>query len=334
MHTTNRSLIQAGRIAAITFFAAAGLSLHAQQPAATAAPAYPALNLQAALKTPLNLFATPESDSSSSSSSSDTTDAVAAERFTLSDSTQPPPRRRYGRPRYTDSSHNADGSNKYTFAVGGGFTLPTGGTHDYYKLGYDIQGGVGRNFNKNVGLMVDFNWANFGIQTNTLNDQLALYNSLGATDQNGNALTQLNGSGHVWSFALDPIYNFAQSDSTGAYVTGGVGFYHKTTTFTIPAVQTYCTFYGCFDYTGNAPIDSYTSNAVGVNAGLGYTYKPSRFANERFYVEARYVYTANSRRAETGTTAANTPAGSTAFNAFPQNSAPTTFIPITFGIRF
>jgi len=33
--------------------------------------------------------------------------------------------------------------------------------------------------------MVDFNWANFGIQTNTLNNQLDLYNSLGATDQTG-----------------------------------------------------------------------------------------------------------------------------------------------------
>jgi len=335
MHTTNRSLIQAGRVAAITFFAAAGLSLHAQQPAAAAAPAYPTLNLQAALKTPLNLFATPESDSSSSSSSSDTTDAVATERFNLGDSTQPPPRRRYGRPRYTDGSHNPDGSNKYTFAVGAGFTLPTGGTHDYYKLSYDIQGGVGRNFNKNVGLMVDFNWANFGIQTNTLNNQLDLYNSLGATDQTGAPLSQLGGYGHVWSFALDPIYNFAQGDKTGAYITGGVGFYHKTTTFTTPAVGEYCDYYGfCYQYVANQPIDSYTSNAVGVNAGLGYTYKPSRFANERFYVEARYIYTANSRRAETGTTIDNTPSGSTAFNAFPQNSAPTTFIPITFGVRF
>ncbi|NYF81384.1 outer membrane beta-barrel protein [Granulicella arctica] len=330
MHTINRSFALA---AAAVFAASATLGMHAQQPAAVS----PTLNLQAALKTPFNFM---DVNSSSSSTSSDSADTVTTERSSLSDdSSQPPPRRRYGRPRYTDGSHNADGSNKYTFQVGGGFTLPTGGTHDYFKTSYDFQAGGGRNFNKNVGLLIDFNWANFGIQTNTLNNQLDLYNGLctAAEEAAGDCslLTQLGGSGHVWSFALDPIYNFAQGDKTGAYVTGGVGFYHKTTTFTTPTTGEYCDYYGyCYEYQANQPIDSYTSNAFGVNAGLGYTYKPSQFANEKFFVEARYIYTANSRRAETGTTTANTPSGSTAFNAFPQNSAPTTFIPITFGVRF
>ena len=59
------------------------------------------------------------------------------------------------------------------------------------------------------------------------------------------------------------------------------------------------------------------------------TYKFSRFAGEKFYVEARYVYTANSPRPFSyGDATGN------GFNVFPQNSAKTTFIPVTFGVRF
>jgi hypothetical protein len=335
MHMMKPILWQAGRVAAVTFLAAATtLGVQAQQ-ASAVTNAYPALNLQAALKTPVNFFDTDAASSSSSSvSASDAIDATAAEHLTLSDdSSQPPPRRRYGRPRYNDNMHNADGSNKYAFEVGGGFTLPTGGTHSYFSPSYDFQVGGGRNFNKHLAVMVDFSWANFGVQTSTLNNQLALYNALGATDQNGDPLTQLNGSGHVWSFALDPVFNFAQTEKSGAYVTGGVGFYHKTTNFTIPGEEEEETFFGPVGYEVNLSLDKYTSNSIGVNGGVGYTYKPSRFANERFFVEAKFVYTANSRRpyfdGNTGTSLS-----ATYFNAFPQNSAPTTFIPITFGLRF
>ncbi len=334
MCTIHSVLMQSGRVAAVTLFtAAASIGLSAQQ-SISATQARPVLNLQAASKAPADLFET--ASSSSSTSSTATSDAVATERFNLSDTaTQPPPRRRYGRPHYTDNMHNADGSNKYLFEVGGGFTLPTGGSHHYLSTSYGFQGGVGRNFTKKVAVVAQFDWANFGIQTNRLNQQLALYNSFGATDQNGAPLTQLGGSSHIWSFTLNPIYNFAQTDKSGAYVVAGVGFYHKTANFTIPSIGQSCDpYYGCFQYQANQSIDKYTSNSAGVNGGIGYTYKFSRFANQQFFAEARYVYTANSRRAATGTTAANTPPGSHAFNAFPENSAPTTYIPITFGIRF
>jgi len=231
--------------------------------------------------------------------------------------------------------HNADGSNKYAFQVGGGFTLPTGGTHNYLSTGYDIQAGFGRNFNKKFGVMIDFNWANFGMQTRTLDNLLAVYQDLGVPDQTGNGslISQVGGSTHVWSFALDPIYNIVQGDKSGAYVTGGVGFYHKAANIYTPGIGDYCTFYGCFEVQANQTIDAYTSNSFGVNGGVGYTYKPSRFGNAKLYAEARYVYTGNSRRPYfDGTT--GTQLTPTYFNVLPQNSAPTTFIPITFGIRF
>jgi hypothetical protein len=176
--------------------------------------------------------------------------------------------------------------------------------------------------------MLQFDYDKFGMQTSTLNKQLLLYNSL-CNGQASCLLPQLGGSVHDWSFTLNPIYTFWTSDTLGAYVVGGLGFYHKYTQFTTPAIGTYCDpFYGCYQYQANQPVDWYTSNAFGVNGGLGMTYKFSRFAPERFYVEARYVYTINSERPfdVSGTTSY--------FNAFPQASAKTTYIPITFGVRF
>jgi hypothetical protein len=319
------------RAAALALVAAA--TTIAVQAQSDSAPA-PHLDLHASLDQPVNpTTPTTASDTSYSSSiSSVPSDTVAVERlnFDPHDALQPPPRRSYGKPRYADSTHNADGSNKWTFIVGGGFTLPVGGTHAYFTPSYKFQVGGGRAFNKSFAVLAQFDWDNFGIQTNTLNQLLPIYALLCGFGCTGTPITQIGGSGHDWSFTLDPVYNFLQGDTMGAYVVGGVGYYHKVTTFTTPTIGTECSpFYGCFQYGANSTIDEYTSNAVGFNGGVGFTYRFSRFAGERFYAEARYVYTANSPRPfSLGTSTSNY------FNVFPQNSAKTTYIPITFGIRF
>ncbi|HXC95808.1 MAG TPA: hypothetical protein VNU92_08900 [Edaphobacter sp.] len=328
MHITkNRFSTFIDYSAAIVFFVASGaLGLHAQQSAGTA-PSLPPISIKASLAAPLDL-STPDDLKYSSSVGSE--EMADAETFNLgAGEDQPPPRRRYGHPNYSDSHTNADGSAKYSFIVGGGFTLPVGDSHNYLSTSYDFQAGVGRNFSKKFGVQAEFNWANFGFPTSTLNKQLVIYNST-CPNAGGCGLTQLGGTSHIWSFTLDPIANFYESDTLGAYVIGGGGFYHKTANFTIPSIGTYCDpFYGCFQYQANQTIDKYTSNAFGVNVGAGMTYKFSRFASERFYVEARYVYTFNSERAFSfGDSSGNN------FNVFPQNSDKTGFIPITFGIRF
>lgn len=331
MHSTmnrNRLARFMSRIAAVTFLAAAGtLGINAQQSAGTA-PSLPPISLKASLAAPLD-FSTP--DDLKYSSSVGTDEMANAESFTLNSSAdQPPPRRKYSRPNYNDSRTNSDGSAKYNFIVGAGFTLPVGGSHNYLTTSYNIQAAAARNFNKTFGVQLEFDWANFGFQTATLNNQLAIYNSLGATDQNGNPLSQLGGTSHIWSFTLNPTMNFYTSDTFGAYAIGGGGFYHKTANFTVPTIGVYCDFFGfCYQFQANQTIDKYTSNAFGVNGGLGLTYKFSRFAGERFFVEARYVYTFNSARQFSYGNA-----NGSGFNVFPQNSAKTGYIPITFGIRF
>jgi hypothetical protein len=128
--------------------------------------------------------------------------------------------------------------------------------------------------------------------------------------------------------------NYYTSDTWGAYAIAGVGFYHKTATFTLPGTGIYCDYYGfCYQYQANIPIDSYTSNAPGFNGGLGFTRKMSRFSGGKFYVEARYVWINNkSRPFFDGTT--GTQLSPTYFNVYPANSNHTSYIPVTFGFRW
>lgn len=327
MHTTirlNRLSAVLARTAAITFLATtATLGLNAQQSAGTVQSLAP-ISLKSSLIAPLDLSSSSNSDDLTYSSSTGLLETAKAEGFSFgADENQPPPHRHYGRPNYSDSHTNSDGSSKYTFLGGGGFNLPTGGTHNYASTGWSVQLGGGRNFNKTFGALLEFNYDHFGMQTNTLNNQLALYNALGA------GLSQLGGSVHDWSFTVGPVVNFYTSDTFGAYVVGGLGFYHKYTQFTTESSGLcFDPYYGYYTCTANQPIDWYTSNAFGVNGGFGVTYKLSRWAGQRLYAEARYVWTDNSPRPF------DVSGATPYFNAFPQASARTTYIPVTFGLRF
>ena len=118
----------------------------------------------------------------------------------------------------------------------------------------------------------------------------------------------------------------------GAYITAGAGFYHKVANFTLPQEGEECDgFYGCYIYTENANVDHYTSNAPGFDGGVGLTYKFSRFSNERFYGEVRYVFVDNQYKPGVTTATVDTYSG---YNYFPQNSNTTSYFPIKFGLRF
>jgi opacity protein-like surface antigen len=334
MKISNRTFSIARRTLALSAVLGAGLAVaHAQ----TAAPAVaqPELNLQLPAASPVATF---------SSSSAENEVAVAENHFDfLADANaQPPVRRGYGRPRYRGGNTNPDGSAKYSFFGGAGFTVPTQLTHDTNTTSWGIQVGAGRNFNEHVGVDVEFNWDNFGLQGKTLNNQQNLYNAYialydattgGPGDPNYSApIAGLDGYSHVWSFSLDPIYHMGGHEGLGAYVTGGLGFYHKITTFTLPQESDYCDYiYGCYSYVANAPIDSYTSNAAGLNGGGGLTYKFSRFTNEQLYMDVRYVYIFNPARP--GVTVA-TVGNANIANDYPANSNRTSYIPVKFGIRF
>ncbi|HEY4382314.1 MAG TPA: hypothetical protein VGN01_18335 [Acidobacteriaceae bacterium] len=330
------------RAAAFSFLLAGTASLlQAQQASAdgstTKAPVF--LSSNAAPAASYDIFS---SSSSSSSSSSNFDSPIASDgHFLLGldklSSSQPPPRRRYGRPNYSSGNTNPDGSSKYTFMVGAGAAVPVGNTHVYETPGYDFQIGGGRNFNKTIGVLLQFDYDHFGLQGATLANQTFVYDTLlGCTQaqiNTGQCVTGLDGNNHVWSLTVNPTFTLATEGSLGAYVVVGTGYYHKVTNFTQPTTQFECSIYGCGYFDVNATVDHYTSNAIGVNGGIGLTYKFSKFSNERFYVEGRYVFMANENRPGiTSQNAATAPANAT--NLYPANSHRTTFIPITVGLRF
>ncbi len=246
-------------------------------------------------------------------------------------------RRRYGAPRYRGGNTNADGSEKYTAYAGGGITLPVGDLKNYDTPSWGLQVGAGRNFNKNFGVNLEFDWDEFGLQGNVLTQQGFVEDPLNQYSLQGNT----DGYSHIWSLSLQPIYNIKSGEGLGAYITGGVGFYHKITTFTTPEVGCdpyYYEIYGvCIAISANQPFDSYTSNAPGVDVGAGFTYKFSRFANERFYAEVRYVDMFNQQKAGIDGSTYNNYAPTYNYptsNLYPANSHRSSYLPVKFGIRF
>lgn len=343
-----------GLAAAALFVAPLAATLQAQQgesfqtpatrfaaPAASAPASTLNLDLQAALHAPLDLSQPGAESSSSSSSSSDETAASLdltanpAGSLGADGNMQPPPRRRrYGRPNYNDRWHNADGSNRLAFVAGVGLNVPVGdATSKYLSTNFRFEVGGGINFSKKLAVLLQFDYDRFGVPGNILRNQEALYNNLGFVDSTGAAVdfSGLDGNAHIWSFSVNPTLNFYQGEKVGAYAVVGGGFYHKVTNFTLPQLaEGYDYFYGPYEYTYKQNIDTYTSNAPGVTGGIGATYKFSRFANERFFAEARYVHTFNQFRAGDPTyTGQGTP-----YNLYPPNSNESTYIPITVGVRF
>jgi hypothetical protein len=262
---------------------------------------------------------------------------------------------RGGRPRYRGANTNPDGSNKWTGYGGFGLTQPVGNTFHYFTPSWGLQVGFGRQFSKKFALPIEFDYDHFGLTGQTLGNQETLYNNdtnyycnlnsanqsacinAGVTETSSGtflAVQSLDGNMHTWSFSVDPTYTFFQSESVGAYAVAGVGFYHKVTNFTTPETGEEEDYYGdIYEYTANEVIDHYTSNAPGFSAGFGLTYKFSRFSNERFYGEVRYVFVDNSYRPGV-TVASNVATTYTELNDFPANSNRTTYFPIKFGIRF
>jgi hypothetical protein len=332
MHTNRSFFSIACRAAAFSFLIAGTASWTQAQQAPTAAA------------TPLLLASASAPDSSSaaaysSSSSSSSSDTLADGRLNLSseafDASQPPPRRRYGNPNYSDSHTNADGSDKYVFLGGIGFTLPIGNTHKYDTTSYGFQFGGGRQYNKKYAVLAQFDYDHFNLQGSTITNQEIIYNYGCSALQQSEGLcgvSGLAGNAHVWSFTLNPTYTLPIDGKIGGYVVAGGGFYHKVTNFAEPEAEESCYIY-CEEYEVDANIDHYTSNAVGFSGGFGVTYKLSHFSNQRFYMEARYVLMLNSQR--TGYTAANVATTKySGYDAFPANSNRTTYIPVKFGIRF
>ena len=263
--------------------------------------------------------------------------------------------RKYGHQTYSDHWTNADGSHKYSLAFGGGMTIPVSqrttsstpgvsspcvqnnsqlgaqGQYFYSNNGkpqpcipdntlvqtpdWAIQLGVGRNFNKRLGVLAQFEFDRMNVPASIIN---YIINSSSSLNANSN-LSGMDMNTHVLSLTLNPIFNFYQGDSWGAYVIGGGGYYHKATNFTIAVSSGYGGYGYGGGYASNQNIATITGNAGGMDIGGGVTRKFSQYSSARLYLEARYNYVASLSNKNT---------------AYPEASYSTGYIPVVLGVRW
>jgi hypothetical protein len=168
------------------------------------------------------------------------------------------------------------------FQVGAGFTEPVGATGRYTDVGWNVGGGVGWNFNHQVGALLDLNYNSMGMNSTTL------------------AVEGAPGGGvHVFSATIDPIVHLTPKAKFDVYVTGGGGMYRMEQDLTAPTVGYYTGFNPFFGYyTGaygaTAVLASNSTVKPGVDGGIGVAFGSKWHG--KFFAEARYnhIYLNNS----------------------------------------
>jgi len=195
------------------------------------------------------------------------------------------------------------------YEVGGGFNAPTEDSSPYISWGGNITLGAGYRFNKNLALMLEYQFIDSKLPG-------AIIAQAGAT----------GGNDHIWSFTLDPVYDFNPKSSVNFYATGGYGFYRKVTSFTDPQQQQYCTYFYCGVITQNVVVGHFSSNQAGWNIGGGLSHRFGGWNGDgkmSIFAEARYLDVLS-------------PAITTEPNGLGTTAvgADTKIIPVTVGLRF
>jgi hypothetical protein len=198
---------------------------------------------------------------------------------------------------------------KLTFEAGAGFNAPISNSVTY---GFNFTVGGGMRFNPHFSTLIEYQF---------IDDKLP-----GAiiAETNGQAT---GANSHIWSFTLDPVYDFLPKATNDFYVTGGGGFYRKLTTFTFPEPTEYCSYFYCG--TGYAPgtVGHFSSNQGGFNVGGGYERRIGGMYGEShtaLFAEVRFLDVLSP--AIIGQSANGLPPVTINKN--------TEMIPITFGVRW
>jgi opacity protein-like surface antigen len=184
----------------------------------------------------------------------------------------------------------------FTFNIGGGFTQTIGNTGRNLDNGWNLQGGVGYNFNSHIGAMVQTDFNSMGINNNVLNN-------IGVP----------GGDVRIFSATLDPIVHLNPHGHIDFYIIGGGGLYHRYQEFTAPTVETVTGFDPFLGfYNAGVPatqiLASSSVNKPGANIGAGVAFGSKWRA--KLYAEARYNH------------------------IFMSNGQRTDYVPVTFGVRW
>jgi len=183
-----------------------------------------------------------------------------------------------------------------TFEAGAGFNAPIGNDTPYITWGGNFTGGAGFRFSPRFSTLLEFQF---------LDDKLP-----GAFVASGGGT---GGDAHIIALTGEPVFDLFPKSANGVYLTGGGGYYHKSTNFTI---EECCDFYG---YPVNVVANSFSSNQLGGNVGIGYTHRLGGIYGDgtaKLFAEARYLYIHTPPITET------------------NGLGTTELIPVTFGVRW
>jgi len=228
-----------------------------------------------------------------------------------------------------DFWHHANGSRKYTFAFAGGLNSPAGKSSNVFTPSYEIQGGVGYNFNRRLGVMFNVGYDHLGLHGSVIQAQQLFYESQNIIDPSTGLPADFSGldaNAHVWSYTLDPIFTIFRGSRLGAFVTGGGGYFHKAVNFTLPQSSYYCDPYygGCYPITQNSNFDTHSANGGGFDGGGGMTYRLSSEGSLKLFAEVRYAWT----------NAKLTPEATNPSPISTLDSGSESYVPVTVGFRW
>jgi hypothetical protein len=198
----------------------------------------------------------------------------------------------------------AEDWSKLTWNIGGGVTTPLNPTATIAGVSGNFDVGVGYNLNKKSSVSAEFMWNGLPPNLFVIQPVLAPFGNVNLYSLTAN-----------YRYHHDHIHH----SPFGLYMIAGGGWYSRHASidknFVVPPSTVCAPIYGWWGYACDTngfvfteTIAHKATNAGGVNAGVGFTI---RFGDSgwKFYTESRYHY---------------------AWNPV----IPTTFVPVTFGIRF
>ena len=217
-----------------------------------------------------------------------------------------------GAGQYDNRSHGGGGGgimSHMTYEFGGGFNAPSSDSSPYITWGGNFTVGAGYRYNQNLSLNLEYQFIDSKLPG-------AIIAEAGAT----------GGHDHIWSFTVDPVYEFNPKSRIGFYAVGGGGFYRSVTSFTDPEQGQYCTYFYCGVVTQNVVVGHYSSNQGGWNIGGGIEHRFAGWNGDgkmRVFAEARYLDVM-------------TPAVTTQANGLGTTTvgSDTKIVPVTFGVKF
>jgi len=185
---------------------------------------------------------------------------------------------------------------RWGFEAGGGFNAPVGNDIPYITWGGNLTIGGGLHLSRVFTLLGEYQF---------IADKLP-----GALVAAGGGDT---GNAHINSITLAPVINLFPKSTNSIYLTGGGGWYHKSTNWNV------LVGYDFYGYPVYATLHSFSSDQWGANGGLGFSHRLGGVYGDgtiKLFAEARYLWI-------------NTPP-----IGEPNGLGRTELIPVTFGVRF